>query len=210
MWSNFEDKTVLLELPDATTSELGNVQTLQNYIEDKTSITTVIKGVGYLGSAVAELMPPILGGSHVKGIVRLSQLTEGLCFVDGVIDGFDYAKQAQGNRRYCLAIHEYGDLAGDNYDSIGPIMVNLEPSFDACDPTVTRIRKQVPNCDVSAMIGRSIAVTEVIKEKMSGQVLSAGVIARASIIDANKKRICSCSGKTIWEERLDRKQRDLG
>jgi GDP-D-glucose phosphorylase len=42
-----------------------------------------------------------------------------------------------------------------------------------------------------------MAVGDTLRQK----VMAAGIVARASPVGANVKRICACSGKTLWEER---------
>lgn len=60
--------------------------------------------------------------------------------------------------------------------------------------------------EVWEMIGRSIVVTK----KQDGQKLDkedpdtlVGVIARSAGVWDNDKTVCSCSGKTVWEERKE-------
>jgi copper chaperone for superoxide dismutase len=57
----------------------------------------------------------------------------------------------------------------------------------------------IDQCDLNDCIGRSIAV----RDPESNRVFAAGIIARASPISGNEKKICLCSGKTIWQERQD-------
>lgn len=200
------------------------MQSLQRFIEKETGNATVVKGLGELSSAVAELRPASVplthsgGPQQVIGVIRLSQLLNGRCFVDGTLDGFK-PDRTKG-LHYSLAIHEYGDLSENSLESIGkPIVVidsqlQVDEQQDQTNRSIS-VRKIVPNCDVLSMISRSVAVTESPADSMDGsspvtggKILSAGVIARASTIEANKKQICTCSGKTLWEERLDRKRKE--
>lgn len=248
--SDFEAKSVQLEIsnhPTDHTSEVDGVQKLQKFIEEQTGLLTVVRGLGQLSSAVSELRPPTRyadqSDSNDKphdgvrwpllfGVVRLSQLQNGSCFVDGLIDqGTRSSIQADDSNRqkgihhrlrhYSLAIHEFGDLSSDNFDSIGEPLIKLtEPASDdegfpstdrsAADFNPISLRKIVPNCDVSAMIGRSIALSEIssTSNEKEREIVSAGVIARASTVDLNKKQVCSCSGRTIWEERVEIKRHE--
>jgi copper chaperone for superoxide dismutase len=54
--------------------------------------------------------------------------------------------------------------------------------------------------DVSSCIGRALCV--------DGSV--AGIIARSAGSGGNKRTLCSCSGKTVWEERSESKYVELG
>lgn len=190
-------------------SELNNVQALQRFIEEQTGILTVVKGLGSLDSAVAELKPPnkpVKGGQQVMGIVRVSQVANNHCFFDGSIDGFA-PDIAPG--KYSLAIHEFGDLSSDTYDTLGEKIVHIDDQMVENNFKLMSIRKIVPNCIVARMIGLSVALSSQSHEHPpEKQILTAGVLARASTIQENKKQFCSCSGKTLWEERKERQQRE--
>ena len=57
------------------------------------------------------------------------------------------------------------------------------------------------------VIGRSICISQKPNSKHgdSGERLACGIIARSANVFQNMKKICSCSGKTIWDERWDAK-----
>lgn len=184
---------------------MGNVQALQRFIEKQTGILTVVKGLGSLNSAVAELKPPnkvVDGGHQVMGIVRVSQLANNNCFFDGLIDGF---APSLASNRYSLAIHEFGDLSSDTYKTIGEPVVEIDNQTLENHSKMMSIRKIVPNCNVAKMIGQCLALSSQGHELMPDKrIFTAGVLARASKIEENKKQFCSCSGKTLWEERKER------
>lgn len=181
---------------------------MQDFIEKQTGFLAVIKGVGELASAVSELRPSeeaARKGYNFHGVVRLSQLAHNLCYVDGSASDTRY-KLDKPEPSLSLAIHEFGDLGGDKYEFIGEPVIDIATREldDVASISVSRI---VPDCNVAEMIGRSIALTRVSAQE-SKLVLSAGVVARASIVQQNTKQVCSCSGKTLWEERVDRKTAD--
>lgn len=60
------------------------------------------------------------------------------------------------------------------------------------------LKQVLYNCNLAECIGRSMVVQEQDKN-----YLAAGIIARASPVDGNIKKICLCSGKTLWQERKD-------
>ena len=68
--------------------------------------------------------------------------------------------------------------------------------------TFRKLDNQVKVWDV---IGRSICVSEKtgLRYNEEGEKLACGIIARSSNIYQNVKRICLCSGKTLWEERQE-------
>lgn len=61
------------------------------------------------------------------------------------------------------------------------------------------------------MIGRSIVVTRVQEGKLdkNDPDTLVGVIARSAGVWDNDKTVCSCSGKTVWEERKDQADRGM-
>jgi copper chaperone for superoxide dismutase len=66
------------------------------------------------------------------------------------------------------------------------------------------IDKQLKVWDI---IGRSLCISEKPNTRHgdSGERLACGVIARSANVFRNSKKICECSGKTVWDERLDAK-----
>lgn len=141
------------------------------------------------------------------GVVRVSQLANDHCYFDGLIDGFKLIKTKAD--RYSLAIHERGDLSDESYETVGNPIVDIDSkAVDESFKTMS-VRKTVSDCKLADMIGRSIAVTEHNEDsQFNKRILTAGVIARASTVEVNKKQFCSCSGKTLWEERRDQKSRE--
>lgn len=107
---NLEKQTVVLEVALASTGqnaasdtpvyerqmdETGSIiKKIQNKLEIEAGIRTVIKGIGQSSSAVAELMPPLNSSfktpaSNVMGVIRLAQMSESDCYVDGVIGNIE-------------------------------------------------------------------------------------------------------------------------
>lgn len=217
MSSDLDGKTIHLELsrqqqqqqhePDR---QFANVENVQKFIEEQTGFITVIKGLGTLSSAVAELRPAPAYSSEspVYGVVRLSQLEDSNCFVEGSIGGLCVNRTST---HYSLAVHEFGNLDGDIYEELGERLLVLKEEQKVRLDGKLSIWKVIPDCKVHDLIGRSIAISEIDRNVSTPtrKVLSAGVVARASTVEVNKKQICSCSGKTLWDERLERKQKEL-
>ena len=221
--SDVSEKTIQVELetriqPNDVEREafvgggLKDVQTLQSFIEQQTGFVTVVKGLGQLASAVSELRPPTgvstpVDEQQVFGVVRMSQMADNKCFVDGSINRLGGA--GKRSRNLLLAIHEFGDLSHESFESIGQPHVQIMQWSAELDPEKPiSLRQVVPNCDVANMISRSIALSEQFGDQQKRRIISAGVIARASTVGSNKKQVCTCSGKTLWEERLDRRHED--
>lgn len=206
--SDIEQKTIQLELNVKNGDLASCIGSLQRHIETETGFVTVIKGLGTLGSSVAELGPPVLSDFKPSpklpiGVVRISQLGDNQCYVDGQVERLGLDPVSGG--LYSLAVHEYGDLGGKDFESIGNPILTLDRKSSTSDHVL--VKKVIPNCNVASIIGRSVALTEHLHDAKH-QVVSAGVIARASTVGSNKKQVCSCSGKTLWEERLDRRQNE--
>lgn len=233
------------------------INRIQSKLEIEAGIVTVIKGIGENAAAVVELMPPLESSfmsstpSNVMGVIRLAQMPQSDCYIDGVIGNLhswvarmsnhitskSKVGETERNRQQesecsspqadgqvtsvdcSVNIHEYGDLSGADFENIGAI---VKPIFNCSLPTGMAQQERssssqsdqvsfkcvVGATDVSRLIGRTIAVMAkvCISSNCSNRMLSAGIIARASPVGSNEKRICDCSGKSLWEERSESKQ----
>lgn len=130
----------------------------------------------------------------IIGVIRLTQLFNNQCFVDGVIDNLS----EKSNPPFSVNINEYGDLSGENLEKVGESKVKIIDNLSATSKS-TSFNKVISNCDLSDCIGRSVVI------RNSRRNLAAGIVARSSPVTKNAKRICACSGKSIWEERQDTK-----
>ncbi|KAE8748469.1 Copper chaperone for superoxide dismutase-like [Frankliniella occidentalis] len=201
---------------------------IQHRIET-TGKDAILRGVGSkehknLGAAVA-----MLGGESgfsavgVHGIIRLTQIDETNCIIDGTIDGLSPGKHG-------LHVHECGDISngcesvGDHFNPYGVNhgspesdktqrhagdLGNVEAGVDG--RAVFRIVD--PILKVWDIIGRSIVVTDSEddfglgaseKSKVdgnSGHRLACGIIARSAGLFENSKKICACDGLTLWDEK---------
>ncbi|NXY65577.1 CCS dismutase, partial [Callaeas wilsoni] len=169
------------------------------------------------GAAVAALGGP--GG--VRGLLRFLQLSPGRCLVDGAVSGLPPGPHG-------LHIHEFGDLSdpcnscgghfnpdGESHGGpqdqhrhvgdLGNIWADAEGR--------ARFRIEDTRLKVWDIIGRSVVVAEGEDDLgrgshplsrvtgNSGPGLACGVVARAAGLFQNPKRVCSCDGVTLWEER---------
>ncbi|XP_027593647.1 copper chaperone for superoxide dismutase [Pipra filicauda] len=217
--------TLLELLPQAQSvlveTSLG-AERVQELLENS-GCRAVLKGMGGSpdappgGAAVAALGGP--GG--VRGLVRFLQVSPGRCLVDGALSGLPPGPHG-------LHVHEFGDLS-DPCDScgghfnpdgethggpqdqhrhagdLGNIWADAEGR--------ARFRIEDPRLKVSDIIGRSVVVAQGEDDLgrgshplspltgNSGPGLACGVVARAAGLFQNPKRVCSCDGVTLWEER---------
>lgn len=168
------------------------------------------KGTENIAAAVAHVT-----GHSVNGLVRFLQATEDCCIIDGTIDGL-----AEG--KHGLHINEFGDLSqgckstGSHFNPTNEKHGNITDTtrhvgdlgnISSNDNNRAMFRIENDRLKVWDIIGRSICIDE--REdnfaQDSNTAIACGIIARSAGIFQNVKRVCQCSGKTLWEERQDAK-----
>uniref|UniRef100_A0A2R5LIR2 Superoxide dismutase copper chaperone n=1 Tax=Ornithodoros turicata TaxID=34597 RepID=A0A2R5LIR2_9ACAR len=176
-----------------------------------TGMKAVLKGYGSpqgtssKPSAVAE----IFSTSGIMGVVRFSQISDRECVIDGTIDGLS-------DGVHTVEIHELGDLSngcestGDVYEPRTGVVGNSQKygCLGEVEPDSTGrsvFRKTNELVKVSDIIGRSLLICSAKSPTASkgcdiNSRLACGIIARASGISQNPKRICACDGVSIWDE----------
>ncbi|XP_067877830.1 copper chaperone for superoxide dismutase-like isoform X2 [Heterodontus francisci] len=211
---NVSTEQVLID----TTLTSGEVQALI----ESTGRRAVLKGMGPttledLGAAVAMLGPE----GDIKGAVRFLQLSEKQCVIEGTIDGLRPGLHG-------LHVHEFGDLSsscfscGNHYNPGknrhgGPQDVDRHVgdlgNIQANEDGRANFRIQDDRLKVWDIIGRSVVVDSNEDDLgkgahplsqitgNSGDRLACGIIARSAGLFQNPKKICSCDGVTLWEER---------
>lgn len=184
---NVQEQRLVLQLGEESPSAFQ----IQSIIEDKLKINAIIRGTGNFVTSVAEIR-----GSekyqNVFGVARFVQNENKQCLLDAVIDGLET------NQQYQLGVHEYGDLSEPSYSSIGNQIFSFAKDIP-CASSKLNIKNKVDNCDLASFIGHAFAISK------GAEVVGAGIVARASKVMDNSKKICACSGRTLWEEREDNK-----
>ncbi|XP_071484736.1 copper chaperone for superoxide dismutase-like [Diadema antillarum] len=185
-------------------------------ILESTGRKAVFKGQGsnitgnHLGAAVCMIET----GDPVRGVVRLLQVAEDNCIVEGTIDGL-----SPGN--HSLRIHEFGDISdgcsscGNVFDARGFLHGQSASSekltgdlgvITAESNGRSLFRMENSRVKVWDIIGRSLVVgdlpdaTSQISAKF-GVGIACGIIARSAGLFENTKKICACDGITLWDER---------
>lgn len=190
-------------------------------IEELTKSVTVLKGLAstldtagqakYKEAAVAEMID---ADNAPCGVVRFVQLDENNCAIDGTIDGLGKG------RKHAINVFEYGDFS-DGFNRIGnhfnphnrkhglPTdserhvgdLGNVEAN-EAGRSYFRIVDGQVKTWDI---IGRCFCVSELPDDRSgnTGKRLACGIIARSASIFENVKKVCACSGKTMWQERQE-------
>eukprot|EP00057_Strongylocentrotus_purpuratus_P019570 XP_011674044.1 PREDICTED: LOW QUALITY PROTEIN: copper chaperone for superoxide dismutase [Strongylocentrotus purpuratus] len=183
---------------------------------ESTGRRAVLKGQGsnetgaHLGAAVAMLET----GDPVRGVVRLLQVAQETCIIDGTIDGLSPGEHS-------LRVHQYGDISdgcascGNIFDARGFLHgekageqkaagdLGVIVAGDNGRSTFRMENGQVKVWDVigrSMVVGAGSDVTAEIGAKF-GLGIACGIIARSAGLFENTKKICACDGITLWDER---------
>jgi copper chaperone for superoxide dismutase len=141
-------------------------------------------------------------GDKVRGLVRIVQVAEGVTI-------FDVAIRGLGVGRYDASVRNNGNISagaestGAVWDDEGKrrgVLGTLEIGKSGVGSVF--LDKPIA---IWELIGRSIVVARQGKEKFDREDPDelVGVIARSAGVWENDKTVCSCSGKTVWEERVD-------
>jgi copper chaperone for superoxide dismutase len=138
---------------------------------------------------------------EVRGLARMVQVSPQRTLVDLTIRGVEPGT-------YHATIREYGDLK-DGAGSTGPVWATsrgdlgtVEVGEDGRGSAFTD-----HGFEIWETIGHAMVLTKQGEE--SGKTLQndentvVGVIARSAGMWDNDKTVCSCTGKTLWEERKD-------
>ncbi|XP_046839235.1 copper chaperone for superoxide dismutase-like [Xenia sp. Carnegie-2017] len=215
---NLQDEQVTL----ITNIPSGKIQ----QILEETGRKVILRGQGgtqladgfanHIGAAVSI----VSGENNIQGVIRYVQVDKDRCIIDGTIDGL--APGLHG-----LHIHELGDLS-DGCNSVGNIYnpqnenhggPNIKKkhvgdlgNINADTRKRAQFRLQSHDIKVWDVTGRSVVITEKeddleggdLQSKIdgnSGKRLACGIIARSAGLFQNRKKICACTGMTLWEER---------
>ncbi|KJX98743.1 superoxide dismutase copper chaperone Lys7 like protein [Zymoseptoria brevis] len=180
--------------------------------------TAILRGSGESDSSAAVAIledhsQPV--GEAVKGLVRLVEVREGLVVVDVGVKGLPVVKDDEAERVLSVSVRAAGDISrgagsvggvwredGKERGVLGTVNVSASGEGTAFF--------EVEGLRVWEIIGRGLLVCpqgrEEDEELLSsngqgrGDVL-VGVVARSAGAWGNDKVVCSCSGKTVWEER---------
>lgn len=142
----------------------------------------------------------------VRGLVRMVQVSPTLTLVDLTIRGLQEG-------RYWATVRETGDISNGAISTAGLWKGDGEGTLKGVFGTVSVGKNGMGSVfldkpiQIWEMIGRGMVVSKQHEgdrkfEKNDENTL-VGVIARSAGVWDNDKTVCSCSGKTLWEERKD-------
>ncbi|XP_076441554.1 copper chaperone for superoxide dismutase-like [Babylonia areolata] len=149
------------------------------------------------GAAVAAMS---IGSQAVKGVVRMAQVSKDKCIFEGTVDGLPPG-------RHALCVHEKGDVS-EGCASCGEVLgagltdkaQGLLSELDVGSDGRAMFRFDNDKLKVWDLIGRSVIIHQG-SQPSTDTRLVCGIIARSSGLFQNSKRLCTCDGVSIWEER---------
>ncbi|KXS19519.1 Cu,Zn superoxide dismutase-like protein [Gonapodya prolifera JEL478] len=168
--------------------------------------SAVLRGSGgvpgsptFLGAAVCifEIFKGARGWAqhNNRGLARLMQVDDTTCAIDVSLDGFPASTVLE------VRVHESGDISGGASTTGEPIHILGAVTTD--EDGRADLVAEVGSFSVWDVIGRSLVVADKVAEE-SGRAAPedavCGVIARSAGLFENTKKVCSCSGMTLWEE----------
>jgi copper chaperone for superoxide dismutase len=143
---------------------------------------------------------------EVRGLARMVEVGAGRTLVDLTIRGVSPGT-------YRATIRQYGDLK-DGAESTGPVwsdasgegQIKGELGTVQVDETGRGAAFVDRPFLIWETIGHAMVLTKQGEEKgtlQNDENTVVGVIARSAGVWDNDKTVCSCTGKTLWEERKD-------
>ncbi|KAI0127817.1 heavy-metal-associated domain-containing protein [Xylariales sp. AK1849] len=171
-------------------------------------------GAGEVASSVE--VPESEGGfwkqREVRGLARMVQVSPDTTLVDITMRGIDSGK-------YRATIREYGDLK-DGAVSTGPVWAGgsgtTQPRGLLGSVQIGKDGRGAVFMDHPFQVWETIGHAMVVhrEDHGDGQLENdentvVGVIARSAGMWDNDKTVCSCTGKTLWEERKDEVQKGM-
>ncbi|CVL04577.1 probable LYS7-copper chaperone for superoxide dismutase Sod1p [Fusarium mangiferae] len=179
----------------------------------------ILRGTGASNSAAVSILEtfedPVDGfyeepSRDVRGLARMVQVSSGRTLVDLTIRGVSPGT-------YKASIRAYGDLK-NGATSTGPVWTgeDKKPRGDLGTIEVGKDGRGAAFIDhgfqIWEVIGHAMVLTrqeekdEPLKNDKDTVV---GIIARSAGMWDNDKTVCSCTGKTLWEERKDEVQKGM-
>ncbi|KAF2033579.1 Cu,Zn superoxide dismutase-like protein [Setomelanomma holmii] len=205
--ANLKDQLVSIEGTAAPSAVVAAIQS--------TGRDAILRGTGKSNSAavcILESHAPHVE-NKVRGLVRMVEVAPSMTIIDLSIRGLSPGT-------YHATVRESGDIS-EGPESTGGIWEELKAKKEGKPSRGIFGTVEVGKGGVGAvfldkpiqiweMIGRSVVVSRQHDGKFdkNDPDTLVGVIARSAGVWDNDKTVCSCSGKTVWQEREE--QRDRG
>ncbi|KAL5118028.1 copper chaperone [Pleosporales sp. CAS-2024a] len=205
--ANLKDQLVAIE---GTAAPSAIVEAIQSTGRD-----AILRGSGKSDSAAVCILES--HATHienkVRGLVRMVEVAPGMTIVDLSIRGLSPGT-------YHATVRETGDIS-QGPETTGAIWESLKAKDEGkpCRGILGTVEVGKGGAgavfldrriQIWEVIGRSIVVAKQQDAKFNKNDADTlvGVIARSAGVWDNDKTVCSCSGKTVWQEREE--QRDRG
>ncbi|SCV05701.1 LANO_0H13278g1_1 [Lachancea nothofagi CBS 11611] len=172
----------------------------------------IIRGTGKADSAAVSILetfePVGVNDTPVRGLARIVSVSDTKTWVDITLNGL----HNQGN--YYASIRECGDISNGAASTGGSIYRFPEPiecksKSDLGKNLYSGQAFLSAPLQVWELLGRSFMVTTDPEHRPGHGSEVCGVIARSAGVWQNDKQVCACSGKTVWQERLDAMNRNI-
>jgi len=182
----------------------------------ETGRDAILRGSGQPNSAAVCILEThsTTVADNVRGLARMVQVSPKLTIIDLSVRGV-----SPGN--YSATIRTAGDISRGP-ESTGAVWGAVPANQEDTPPRGLLGTIEVGKSglgtvfmdkpiEIWELIGRSIVVTKSPDIKFSQQDPDTlvGVIARSAGVWDNDKTVCSCSGKTVWEERKEQVGRGM-
>ncbi|KAK4619436.1 Superoxide dismutase 1 copper chaperone [Fulvia fulva] len=145
---------------------------------------------------------------HVRGLIRMVQVSDTMTILDMTLKGVSPGT-------YHVTVRETGDISngaastGGIWDAIAAKKERrsgVKGVFGTIEVGKSGLGSVFVDkaIQIWEMIGRSVVVSRKMEqfEREDADTL-VGVVARSAGVWDNDKTVCSCSGKTVWEERKE-------
>ena len=210
--ANLQNQLILIEGTAAPSSIVSAIES--------TGREAVLRGSGKSNSAGVCILEThsTAVSDPVRGLARMVQLSDGMTLVDLTLRGVSPGS-------YHATVRERGDIS-QGATSTGGIWeaVKTLGGFAKQDPPPRGMFGTVQvgkDGTGSAFLDRPVSIWEIIGRSMvvSKQAEGSfskedpdtvlGVIARSAGVWDNDKTVCSCSGKTVWQERKEQQAQGM-
>lgn len=210
--ANLQDQLVFIEGTAAPSTIVSAIES--------TGRDAILRGSGKSNSAGVCILEThsTTVSDHVRGLARMVQLSDNMTLVDLTLRGVSPGT-------YHATVREKGDIS-QGAMSTGGIWEAIKSlgRFTKQDPPPRGVfgTIQVGKAGTgSAFLDRPVSVWEIVGRSMivSKQAdgpfskedpdTLVGVIARSAGVWDNQKTVCSCSGKTVWQERKEQQAQGM-
>jgi copper chaperone for superoxide dismutase len=191
---------------------------------EATGRDAILRGSGKAESAAVCILETHASSvrDYVKGLIRMVQVSPTMTIIDLTLKGVSPGI-------YDISVRERGDISA-GAASTGGVWEQQSTSSSGQPPRLSRgvwgtveVGKNGLGSvfldrpiQIWEMIGRAITVSKRLEQGKAREQLEkedadtfVGVVARSAGVWQNEKTVCSCSGKTVWEERKEQTSKGM-